>query len=447
MTNPKSSLALSKYLLLIPVGLVLVTIICHSVYRDIHFTEQYPGDLRNRVVGARLQKDGKLPYFYHWTPGDGPRYWGASHCNQPPGAGNKITASPFFHELLFPICDFSFLTICWIWLLLQYIMLGSMIWIFCSLTNDRLKKMLVIATCILFTSTEAWKSLISAGQLYFFIAFLMCIITAGLSRNRKSSILIAGICAAVFVLNRPIALVIFIPFIFQYKKYVFFLTTAFTGLILYGLFVLFVPSENALWKSYIRALKAHAAFHQTDNPGLSLGTPCPTTDMEGFSVAGIKKSLAEHPIPVFSENGNSFVIYRAIFHRKMPLPLLYTLSLLVVFFLSSLYFYLSGSHQPFLIQMLIFAFTLYMLVEIFNPVHRLQYNASQWLPILLAGVLIINNRKSLAFLLLAAGLILNISNTPWILMRHTLGELCWVAGLLLVVYSGNPNQIQWKQPS
>jgi hypothetical protein len=37
-----------------------------SVYRDTELEKQYPVDLRNRVVGSRLQMDGMSPYFYHW---------------------------------------------------------------------------------------------------------------------------------------------------------------------------------------------------------------------------------------------------------------------------------------------------------------------------------------------------------------------------------------------
>jgi hypothetical protein len=43
--------------------------------RDARYEKLYPGDLRNRVVGARLIYDGKSPYFYKWQPQDGMRYY------------------------------------------------------------------------------------------------------------------------------------------------------------------------------------------------------------------------------------------------------------------------------------------------------------------------------------------------------------------------------------
>lgn len=72
---------------------------------------------------------------------------------------------------------------------------------------------------------------------------------------------------------------------------------------------------------------------------------------------------------------------------------------------------------------------------------------TKWQPIAMAGILFIENSKSLPFLLMMAGLILNISNTTGIPMRHTPGEICGLTGLMLIVYFRNPNHILWKQPS
>jgi hypothetical protein len=88
-------------------------LLTHSLYRDIRLEKQFPSDLRNRIVGARLQKDGKLPYHYHWKETDGIRYYNPddylwqSDSVSGFSAINEITSSPFFHELLYPICDLS----------------------------------------------------------------------------------------------------------------------------------------------------------------------------------------------------------------------------------------------------------------------------------------------------------------------------------------------------
>ena len=54
------------------IAAVLLTI---AFIRDLGYEKLYPGDLRNRVVGARLIHDGQSPYFYKWKPQDGMRYY------------------------------------------------------------------------------------------------------------------------------------------------------------------------------------------------------------------------------------------------------------------------------------------------------------------------------------------------------------------------------------
>ncbi|MFI5194232.1 MAG: glycosyltransferase 87 family protein [Chitinophagales bacterium] len=433
-----------KNILLIPVALIWMSLIAHSIYRDIQL-ERFPADLRNRVVGARLQKDGRLPYFYYWTPEEGSRYFDPESCNQLKGSASRITASPFFHQLLFPICDFPQRTIAIIWGWLQYIMLAIMIWMFWRLSDGYPKKMLVLTAGIFFTTTEAWKSLILQGQLYFFVAFLIGCIIYSLHQNKKGFILFAGICAAAMVLTRPIALVIFLPFIFQYKKHLLFLATAFAACTLYGLFVLFSPPETALWKEYARAVQAHVQYHQGEI-GVILRS-CEPEDLEGINIAAVQKKIKEHPILVYSESGNVFYIYHLITGKKMSLVLLNILLVLTITLLVGFFSFFSGKNSLLLLQTLIFAFTLYMMVELFSPIYRHQYNTVQWFPIVLSGCLLTKEWKKPAFLLLALGLLLNIINTTWIPMRHTLGEIFWLAGLLLIVFTPINNRVPWKQPS
>jgi hypothetical protein len=436
---------LLKSKLLILNGLLLSAIIAHSAYRDIQLEKQYPGDLRNRVVGARLEKDGRLPYFYFWTPRDGSRYLDPQNRNNSHAFVSNITASPFFHELLYPICDLPQRTLSGIWMWLQYLLLAGMIWMTCGLTTDPTKKILIINAGILFTVTEAWKSLISAGQLYLFVGFLMSCIIAGLLHNKRKGILFASICAAALVLIRPIALVIFLPFIFQYKKNLLFLSAAFGGLALYGLFVFFVPFENALWKEYSRAIEMHVSYHQLQIPAAEVPPGPKVSQEEGFDFAQVEKNIAEHPIKVYSESGNVFVFYEQITHKKMPLAVMNILCALSVFSLTGIFFYIFRKNKPPLLQVLILGFTLYMLVELFSPIHRRQYNTVEWFPIVLAGFLLIHEWKKPAFLLLTLGILLNILNTPWILMRHSLGEICWLAGLLLIAFTPTENKILWKK--
>src|ERR1044071_6281791 len=95
-----------------------VCAIAYCVWRDIQLEKQYTGDLRNRVVGARLQKDGRLPYFYKWAPQDGLRYYDPQNFDTL--KVSNITATPFLHQLLYPIADKPQRTISGVWLGVEY---------------------------------------------------------------------------------------------------------------------------------------------------------------------------------------------------------------------------------------------------------------------------------------------------------------------------------------
>jgi hypothetical protein len=435
---------------------LLVIILTHSIYRDILLEKQFPSDLRNRVVGSRLQKDGKPPYHYHWQKTDGIRYYNPQEDQWVFANGrrqelipqdsdvSKITASPFFHELLYPVCDLPQRTISQIWLWGQYIFLAFIIGMIASLTNDDQKKWLLLNIGVLFTTTEAWKSLISAGQLYLLEAFLMCCILAALAKNSKNRMIMGGICAFIFVLTRPIGIVLFIPFLFYYKKYERFLLTSLTGFIFYGIFILTNTTEKATYKDYLNGMRMQVQLHQdAENgfPRVHVSEVSRFSNLEGFDIAETEKLTLQYPIEIYSESGNIFVIYYKIFHKKLPLRVLIAGMIFTVCTLTILFFLYSKRHTQQIVQILLFSLILYMIVEIFNPIYRRQYNTVQWFPLVLAGFLSLPDWKNKIFILLILGLVLNIVNLDWLPMRHTLGEFCWLTGLLILVFSTQTKQV------
>ena len=418
-------------------AILLAVLLAHSVYRDIQLSRQYPWDLRNRVVGSRLQKDGKLPYTYYWQSKDGSRYYDASNKNADSFHASNITASPFFHELLYPICDFSQLAISRIWLCLEYFFLGAMIWMISTLTDDKWKKWILLNVGVLFTATEAWKDQINQGQIYIFVAFLMAGILVAMIRNKKAGIVLAGILAAAFVLTRPIAIVIFIPLLFYFKNNLLFLTISFFSLALYVIFVLVDPAEKALYKNYFTGMDLQIQIHQNliGNTGLPNHPKPLRASLEGFEPDKLYQLGKEHPIKIRVEHGNLFLIYYRITSRKIPLPALYALAAVTIVGLSIGFYSKSKQYPMQFIQTLLFGFTLYMIMEIFSPVHRGQYSTVQWFPLVLAGIIILDGWKNKIFALLISGLLLNIVNFQWLVMRHTMGEFCWMAAMLILVYT------------
>lgn len=425
-------------------GVFLIALLSHSIYRDINLEKQYTVDLRNRVVGARLQKDRKLPYNYYFQPVDGLRYFDIQNFNYDSSGASNATASPFFHQLLFPICDLQQVTISKIWLWLQYFLLACMIFMISALSRDIKEKLLVLNLGIIFTSTEAWKSLIKCGQLYLVVSFLICCIICGLVSNKKSGIVLAGICAVAFVLIRPFGIIAFIPILMLYKKYLLFLAVAFSALIIYFLFVVNDPYEKSLYQNYAGRMKMHVLFHQnalTNPPGIPNASMLSIRKFEGIDFEEVDRQINDHPIKVYSENGNIFILYYYITHKKISIKWLFLLSACVILLLTVLFYFHLKKYPSQEIQILLFGFTMYMIVELLSPVTRHQYNTVQWFPLILTGFLVLPGWINRISLLLLAGMVLNIVNFPWLPMRHTLGEFCWLTGMILLIFSSRLKQV------
>jgi Glycosyltransferase family 87 len=425
--------------------ILLAVLLVHSVYRDLILQRQYQyaPDLRNRVVGSRLIKDRKLPYSYAWHPTDGIRYFDVNNRNTGTGTSD-ITASPFFHQLFIPLFELPQKTVSIIWFWLQYLFLFGMIVMTCALTGNKKIKWLIINFAILFTVTEAWKDLIAEGQLYLFVGFLMNLIIFLLIRKTKFSFLLAGILAAGFVLTRPIGIVFFIPFLFYQRKFIYFLGTAFSMLLIYGLFILLSPYQKALYQDYIYSIKSYMHLHLDENRE-SFKTQTlkiyPFSNLEEIDIKEVDRANQEPPIRVSTERGNFFVLYNKITHSKISLVVLNTISIFTILLLSVLFFLHIRKNPAVDLQLLLFGFTLYMIVELYGPIYRSQYNTVQWFPLVLTGFLMIRDWMNIVFLLLSLGLFLNITNFHWLPMRHTLGEICWLAAILMLVFSSRTKQV------
>ena len=257
-------------------------------------------------MGARLQKDGRIPYFYKWKKADGYRYIDPENNNN--FKVSNITASPVFHNLLLPICDLSQRSISFLWFCFQYLMLVIITVLFVKLSKNNIQKCIVINFSVLFTCTEAWKSLIAAGQLYLFIGLLIAFVVYGLLKSTKNQYLyFAAFSTALLVLIRPTALIIFIPFFIQYRYTYKYLLRSFAFMIAYGLFSIINQQELRLWVSYVNALNENVKAHQHLNPSLQINEPFPIIkNLEGLNISETDKFNLQNPIPIYSENGNIF---------------------------------------------------------------------------------------------------------------------------------------------
>ncbi len=90
----------------------------------------------------------------------------------------------------------------------------------------------------------------------------------------------------------------------------------------------------------------------------------------------------------------------------------------------------------------IFGFCLYMVSDFLSPVLRAQYYGLQWAFPLLLLAAYFDKRQGVIYIWLIAGFLLNIVNTPYLKMRHSIGELIILFTLLWLCLSPKSRLIQ-----
>lgn len=411
------------------------------IHRDMQIEKQYTVDLRNRVVGARLQKDGKPPYFYKWGPVDGLRYYDPNKLDTT--YANAITASPFFHHLLFPIAGLPQREISQIWLALEYFMFFSCVVIAFSFTRNLQQQWAVSIAYALILFTQAWVVHIIAGQMYIafpFLAFvfLFCFIR----KERLLFSFLSGLAAATIILIRPTCALIFVPFLpwlktFRAKHALLFFLPA---IMLSGYSILNTKERN-YWMEYRKAIAAHIKDHQSNDLGARTIAYKPVIykEWEGWSLDSIHKARINFPVQWLSESSSIGIFSKQAFHITIPVWVINSIMLLSIAGLLFFWFRQNSNARAGIVLSALFGFCLYMISDFISPLWRIQYYGVQWaFPLLLLSAYY-ERRLRTIYILLLAGLLLNILNAPWLKMRHTIGELIILFTLLWVCFSPKAN--------
>lgn len=433
-------MTLHKPLLL--AGCCFLIALCLQFKKSLFLEGFATGDLRNRVVGARMQKDGLSPYFFEWSPGDSARYYDPSNMT---GTGvSSITASPFFHTLLYPIADIKQRTFSYIWLGLEYVFILLTGLFGYLLAKNNVQKIAVLVAITLFLFTYSWKMHITMGQYYILIPLLASIIYYCLTRRHKlPAAFMAGLTSIVLVLIRPNSVIFFVPLLFLAGSYSrkYLLTFIIPILLLPAVYFSF-ENNRTYWKDYAKAIKATIKIHQT-NPEIARKLAAANAhkqivrNYEGWDFAEIEKQMKDSRLVLHSENGNVYIIYYHLFKRMLPLAWLNLLSLLSIGALLAFFFlYRKKFGLLTLPNAAMFGYCLYMVVDLFSPVLRHQYYTIEWLfPVLLAASVYKPANKWLyAGVLL--GLLLNVINTDILKMEHTIGEFILLLALLALCLTG-----------
>ena len=413
---------------LVVASLALVT---YALKRDIRHEEGYTRDLRNRVVGARLMKDGISPYFYKWKDGDPIRYYDPMNFDYL--AVSTITSSPFLHRLITPFVEMPQALISRIWLTIEYL-----IWLFMGmyafrLAGTDLQRQLVVLVSVLFLFTNGWKMHTLLGQSYICMPFF-ALLFFHFARNTRGILygLAAGIAANCLVLTKFYAVFFLLPFVFILWHYKTSWKLAFcVPFLLVAIWLAGSSRERGYWQDYGRM----AAYYTELDQGHHLIFQQHCSDPHFMQFEGIDRAAADkiekaEPNMYYTEHGNFFEIVQLIFHWMTPVWLLGLSGLVTTGVLIGA-FYLRD--RPFqstdLSRTALFGFSLYMVADLFSPVYRYQYYTVQWIfPLLLAAAAHRSGQKGIYVLI--AGLLLNCIHLPFIKMENTIGEYLFMITLL-----------------
>lgn len=414
------------------IGIVLLSL---ALFRDINRVgAHHQEDLRNRVVGARLIADQRLPYFYRWKPGEPVRYYDPQNADAADHVWDTmstITATPVFLHLMEPLAELQQSHIDWVWLGFEYASWAALLVIILSFAPSLRNKLAVAAAALAFLFSLAWKHQIEVGQLYITIP-LLAVLAYCLLRAKPTvwTGLATGLVAVVMVGIRPNALVFFLPFLLVVRRFTipFRISMAAAILIVVGCMAA-SPFERQLWMQYRIAVSKHIKFHLAGNPFLFSHA---ARDLPVWE--GVDEFHNQAPSALTAkESSNFFLVYHKIFSRFMSLKLLTLLTAASLALLCVCFGFKNYRRRDIpLVQLALFGYSLYMLTDLFSPVFRWPYYSVQWLfPILLvlAGY---PSRRRLYYVLLLGGLALLVINLGFTAYQHAAGDYLLLAAFLLL---------------
>lgn len=425
---------------------ITLLLLTKNLVRDLQLEEQRVGDLRNRIVGARLQKDGISPYFYKWNTGESSRYY--DPLNEDGWKVSACTASPFFHTLLYPLAELPYPATSKLWIFVLYILLIATTILAILLCKNTVLP-IACFICVAFTFTETWLDTVVTKQSYLFIPFFAMLVYFFLKKGSTNKWLYipAGAASVCLFLIRPTTIFFFLPLIFIHKKYSASDKLLFLLPVLSGLIIIFSTNQPVLWRDYFESISEHIKIHQGLDPATQSNDKGNFTAIEGFNTEGYHNNGTKW-YKAYVESSSFFVMINLISGYRIPPSLLLICCGIVMLVFIALFY---GIHKKRTIgispeAVLILGYCLYLISDLGAPVYRGHYNVVQWLfPLLLVPVTF-QVKYLWLYLLMLTALFLNIHYKPFLPMQHALAEYIWLASFLIYAFLYNEN-LGMQEPS
>ena len=421
-------------------GVTVSAALWFALTRDVRYSREYMGDLRNRVVGARLIDDGYSPYYYKYTPGDPVRYYDPQAFDA--YYVSICTSTPFLHRLLIPLARLSFATIMRVWAVVLWVLYLAMVAYALVIAREAPSRLIVVMTALLFLFSNSWELHTKYGQTYLLIPALAMLFTAIIRKPCfRGQGPLGGLVAVLLVLVRPNAVLFLLPFVWwavHERRRIWkiaFLAPAVVALA----WVLLVPRERRLWSDYQVMLSQQVKIHQDLGPRRRPTWIDPGIgDWEGVNMDTVRARIGRDPVHIYSENGNAFVLYQKIVGRRMPLGLLGGLGLLAVAVVLVMLVRVRRQRRERAGEagsLAIIGYCLYMISDLFSPIYRHAYYGVQWIMPLLLAAALYDGRQRRVYLGLLVCVLLNIVHLPFIPMANTIGEYGFLIGLLAIGFA------------
>lgn len=396
------------------------------------------GDMRNRVVGARLMMDGKLPYYYHWYPGDSLRYVTNMiiDTNRDFHRVSHVTAAPFFHHLIAPVANTNqYIFDKGAFVLFNFFFLLSVLLALRYTGKGQYHITLLLLVPLMFT--DGWRHHFITVQYYMLFGFLLTMISLLVLRKQQ---VLAGLLFAALFLLRLNTLVFLLPFIICAGKYKKLLLTTFAGVAVYAIFVFANPSEKSNWQEFFTALKDHSDMHMgmlpVEKQDLDILPLLPDfyegQDKVQIRDVGEKANFRVDPEVTNFKNG-----YKVVTKHTAPVLLLQCLllgSIGLVWLWSALKIRKSGlsGFDPF--RLVIAGLLFYFLSNFFSTVGVGPYQLPQWWAMAVIYAVYYNRISRIAIVLYLCGIALNFYFLPQFAGRHLFAEILLLSSAVFALF-------------
>ncbi len=345
-------------------------------------------DLRNRIVGARLIGKGLSPYFYKWHPSDGEFFLDPN--DSPSRLANGNTVTPAVLYISYPLINLPYPRIRLFWTIIQHI--AALLLISIMLKRYEGSSRLIPSAIVIlgvFTSNY-WLFHVERGQISIFYALLFSLMYYSFTSKWKNGEYLSGIIGGLFMFIRPFAAVICIGFLLKGK------TRWLSGFIIGAItcLIIFVAPNFRLWQEYFKVINEYG--NECQNKGHTIQNApkyIQPTVIEGTK--NLKKSEGFDTANLPAMNG----YIQKLGFDYTPLRSILTCGIILLLF-SAIFYNLKSRSSA--IDLFLFSFLCYMIVQLFALNWRSAYAVLEWAFPLFLIVQRVHHRSSLYALLITA---------------------------------------------